>query len=676
MNQSVAGQFNAAASGQSTAIVNVYQTAPRDPVAAAAVHAAAAVLEDLPLEAVPGPVPPPAGSVMPHQPNRQFVGRDDELRTLARVLKHGGAAAIGQSPVVTGAGGIGKSQLAIEAVWRYGRHFKGGVFWLSFADPAAVPGEIARCGNGLGLHDGYGGLPLETQVGLVSARWQDGLPRLLVFDNCEDPELFRAWCPPAGECRVILTGRRAEWPAELGLTALPLQTLARGDSIALLRRHRPDLAADDRDLDAIAAELGDFPLALHLAGRYLARYRRVESGRPARYLEELRQAPLLDHASLAWTESGGGRQGSDVHRTFTVSTRRLDAQAPGDALARAAFDHAAHFAPGEPIPPWLLARALGLDWADAAAQRRLVDALARLAELGLVEIDDDGAPVLHRLLAAFARHTAEDAGAARSAVEKAVFGAAAEQNRSGLPGPLLLWQAHLRHVAEHAAAASLLNELGYHLQMIADYPAARDAFQRTLAIAEAAFGLNHPEVATCMNNLGTVLRNLNEPTAAQDAYRRALVINEAAFGPDHPKIAVDLNNQGEVLHALGNLPAARDAFRRALAIDEAAFGPDHPEVATDLSNLATVLRDLGELTAACDACRRALAIDEAALGPAHPIIANRLNNLGTVLHDVGEWSGARDAYRRALAILEQALGADHPNTVLVRRNLKALPPPP
>lgn len=54
---------------------------------------------------------------------------------------------MGQVATATGLGGIGKTQLASELVHRYGRFFAGGVFWLSFADPEAVPAGIAGCGR-------------------------------------------------------------------------------------------------------------------------------------------------------------------------------------------------------------------------------------------------------------------------------------------------------------------------------------------------------------------------------------------------------------------------------------------------------------------------------------------------------------------------------------------------
>jgi hypothetical protein len=143
---------------------------------------------------------------MPLAPNTLFVGRDNELHILARTLAQGTATVIAAT---TGLGGIGKTQLATEFVHRYGQFFPGGVFWLSFAKAAAVPGEIAACGSiGAMNLPNFATLDLADQVARVRAEWQHPTPRLLVFDNCEDEQLLTDWRPSSGGCHVLLTARR------------------------------------------------------------------------------------------------------------------------------------------------------------------------------------------------------------------------------------------------------------------------------------------------------------------------------------------------------------------------------------------------------------------------------------------------------------------------------------
>jgi hypothetical protein len=218
--------------------INVYQGIAPVPVAPDPLAAANTLLATMPLDRLPEPAATlPPGSRMPFARNPLFVGRAPDLLALATALKHGDTAAIGSIAAATGLGGIGKTQLAAEFAHRYGQFFAGGVFWLSFADPEAVPAEIAASG-GLGLieHPSYGALKLEEQLRLVLAAWQSALPRLLIFDNCEDETLLARWRPPTGGCRVLLTSRRREWDAGLGVLPLPLGVLPRAESIALLRQ--------------------------------------------------------------------------------------------------------------------------------------------------------------------------------------------------------------------------------------------------------------------------------------------------------------------------------------------------------------------------------------------------------------------------------------------------------
>ncbi|NTU83553.1 MAG: CHAT domain-containing protein, partial [Chloroflexales bacterium] len=267
--------------------------------------AALTLLAAMPLERIPDPAPLPHGSRMPFARNPLFVGREGDLQALAAKLKREGSTV-----TITGIGGIGKTNLATEFAHRYGQFFAGGVFWLSFADPAGVSGEIVACGGAeaLGLYGEADGLSREEQVAHVLRAWQEPTPRLIVLDNCEDEELLATWCPRiGGGCRVLLTSRSSQWDGALGVVARRLGVLAYAESIALLHSLRESLS--DAEADRIADVLGDLPLALHLAGSFLRAYPQEQ---PGTYLERL-QSALLKHPSLM----GRGSR----HSTTPSSTR-------------------------------------------------------------------------------------------------------------------------------------------------------------------------------------------------------------------------------------------------------------------------------------------------------------------------------------------------------------------
>ena len=72
---------------------------------------------------LPAPDTLPSHAILPFQRNQDFVGREEDLLQIAHLLGKGGQN--GRLPVVaiTGWGGVGKSQTAIEFCYRYGRYF-------------------------------------------------------------------------------------------------------------------------------------------------------------------------------------------------------------------------------------------------------------------------------------------------------------------------------------------------------------------------------------------------------------------------------------------------------------------------------------------------------------------------------------------------------------------------
>jgi hypothetical protein len=353
----------------------------------------------------PGPLPPGSRVVLP--PNPLFTGREDELRALARALLPDDDEDLTGFPkpvrsghlviISTGIGGVGKTQLAAEFAHRYGRHFYG-VHWVSLADPDAAGGEIAACGQMMGLHPAFSELPLPDQVAAVQRVWAGPEPRLVVFDNCEDPELLRRWRPAGGGARLLVTSRVGQWPAEFGAPGSRCSPCraTRASTCCGPTWSRPGGPRAKPDLRRVADAVGDLPLALGLAGHFLARYRETSLDD---YLAELAAAPEL--VPVGRDAVSATRHELSVWQTFKVSFDRLGDD-PVDHLAKALLARAACFAPGEPLPEALLrAAAVDEDGEPLAPPRDLTDALAALVAAGLLEQPEAGVVRLHRLLARF-----------------------------------------------------------------------------------------------------------------------------------------------------------------------------------------------------------------------------------------------------------------------------------
>ncbi|MCU0494597.1 MAG: hypothetical protein MUD01_23675, partial [Chloroflexaceae bacterium] len=399
-------------------------------------------------------LPPAAGGLPPGSwlgglgRNHQFVGREADLLALARMLKGGAHVAVNQaqSALASGLGGIGKTQLAVEFAYRYGPFFSG-VFWLNCAQPDLLDTAIARCGGAghLQLFTEAAGLTLDEQVGLVLARWGGGLPYLLIFDNCEEPELLRRY-RPGGASRVLLTSRNAGWPGHLGVQRHPLGVLARAESLALLRQHRPSL--NEAEADELARELGDLPLALYLAGRFLAGPGNTLS--VARYLAELDSPRLFERLPLR-AEDGALPTGHsrDVARTFALSYEQLNTANDSDGLALGLLARAAQLVPGTVVPADLLRATLEPDPDDLEAELATNSALERLLRLGLLEGEGDDSLRMHRLVGAYVGQVAGD-NEAQPAVERAVRAWAAVLDAEPSLAPLTAFLPILQGVTDAA----------------------------------------------------------------------------------------------------------------------------------------------------------------------------------------------------------------------------------
>jgi len=365
--------------------------------------------------------------------------------------------------------------------------------------------------------------------------------------------------------------------------------LSREESLALLRLLAPRLAAvEDELLARLAERLYRLPLALDLAGRYLQDRHSQAVGQ---YLDELElQQGLIGHRSLLdWTQHNPTRHETGLAATFLLSWRQLDGRKKSERLAQLMFLAAGYCAANTPIPEEVLLLAAGVEDEKSAGQAQR--GLQRLYALGLLERAGQGASI-HPLLAELAR--ALDGESEKDALPRlagALVDLSYVANEKQEPAPFKPLRLHVQIAAGRAEAdfpekaATLWNNLGYHLKMLAEYAGARAVYERAIEISERVLEPDDPLIALRVNNLGGVLRALGDLAGARAAYERALGIDERAYGPDHPKVAIRVNNLGMVLQEQGDLAGARAAYERALGIFEKYLPEGHPNIRIVRGNL-------------------------------------------------------------------------------------------
>src|SRR5438067_13784331 len=144
---------------------------------------------------------------VPYPRNPLFVGRAEVVQELAQLLD------AGATPVLTGTGGQGKTQVAVALAYTVRDRYPGGVFWLTMERADSVAAQVAACGapDVLAL-PGWEPAGFETNLAFVRAAWQQDTSRLLIFDNCEDPAPLREWPPRSGRRRAPPPCRPAHRP--------------------------------------------------------------------------------------------------------------------------------------------------------------------------------------------------------------------------------------------------------------------------------------------------------------------------------------------------------------------------------------------------------------------------------------------------------------------------------
>ncbi|MDY6875891.1 MAG: tetratricopeptide repeat protein [Chloroflexota bacterium] len=568
---------------------------------------------------------------------QHFTGRQAELARLLADLRPGRVVTL------CGPGGIGKTALAAEAIWTLApagdppEHFPDGIIFHSFYNQpqAALALEvIARaCGE-----------EPRPSPAAAARRVLAGRRALLVLDGAEAADDLPAVLAVRGGCGVLVTSR-ARQGAVAGrqdLTSLPDP-----DAVQLLQAWGGARAADEAAARCICELVGRLPLAVRLAGRYLAQ--REEDA--ADYLAWLQETPLValdqgqrQHESVPLLLDKSIAQVSEAARRALGMVGLLALSPFGREAVAAALDACPEIVEG--VTPAEAGRLLG-----------------ELVNYGLLLREATRYQVSHALVHTYARHRMSPPAGVTGWLA-AYYTALAEQRSAlGLLGYAVLdaERPHLMAILAGCVTAqdwdgaqSLAWAVDGYLDIQGHWTERVTAIEAGLAAARA---LDHrQDEGRFLGNLGNAYSALGEVGRAIEYYEQALVI--AREIGDRSGEGAGLGNLGNAYSAMGEVDRAIEYCEQALAI--AREIGDRRGEGNRLGNLGNAYYSLGEVNRAIEYYEQALEIareigDRRGEG-------NCLANMGLLVRQQGNPSRARGLWEQALRIYG-AIQSPHAETV-------------
>jgi hypothetical protein len=606
-------------------------------------------------------LPPVWGRIPAANPN--FTGREEQLAKLHEQLRTSSAAAV-LPHTLYGMGGVGKSQIAIEYVYRHADEYDV-VWWIPAEQPGQILTALVELAQRLGLEVGT---DATTAVPAVLEALRTGRPYskwLLVFDNAEDVDAVQRQLPGSGTGKILVTSRNPEW--DQWARTLSVDVFTRDESKQLLRRRTRDLS--DSDADRLAEALGDLPLAIEQAAAWHA----ATGMAVDEYLGliEDKRAELL-----------GLEKSTDYPKSVAAAwTLSLDRLAGHDPAALQLLQVCAFFAP-DSISRNLFSGARNAEVARELDEARrdpikLARAIRDLNRYALVRIQHrDNTLQLHRMVQAvlIARMSAQQQADMRHAAHRLLADA-----DPGNPNEATQWpryQALLPHVTASRVidnddpwVRQLLIGMVQFLYYWGDHVGGRDLAGTIFLTWRDRFGEDDPQTVELTWWYAYLLRVLGEFAEAAALNAENVEICRRTAGEDHEATLAGIGQMAADLRVKGEFARAQALDEDVLARCKRLFGEDDPTTLNAAHNLAVSLRLAGDFRSALELDQDTWERRATVFGVDSDATLNTLNGLGIDERECGDYLGSRarqeETYRRYVRVM----GITNPATVRAARVL-------
>ncbi|KIM98677.1 hypothetical protein OIDMADRAFT_31451 [Oidiodendron maius Zn] len=629
--------------------------------------------------------------IVPFGRNKDFVGRESVLNRLAKTIPPDADENECQRTAIEGLGGIGKTQVALEAAFCLRAKCPDcSVFWVPAVDATAFENAYHQIGRQLKIQ-GIDDTKTDVKKLVKIALSQSAKSWLLVIDNADDLDLLFGssgtvplsdYLPSSRKGSILFTTRNHEVVRRLKVrpaNVIRATEMSRPDAIEILKRSLyTSQTSNSERITELLNLLANLPLAIKQAaanmalwGMSITQYVDYCQSSEAHF-NKLLSREFEDHTRYKNIPNS-------VSTSWTISFRHISHDRP---LAAEYLQFMSCLAekdiPKDLLPP-------------GNSELEAYEAIGWLKGYAFItERADQGSYDMHRLVQFAVRNWLAEEGGVNACVT-----AVMQRLDAAFPDPKHenkdIWVEYLPHVLavlelqdhslDEAARMKLLFSVAQCKFLLGKYKEAKRMHQETLELQTKLLGPEHPDTLESRNRLASALYSQGEYKAAEQIDQETLKLQTKLLGPEHPDTLESRNRLASALYCQGEYKAAEQIDQETLKLRTKLLGPEHPHTLQSRSNLAnalysqgesrlaSALHSQGEYKAAKQMHQETLELRTKVLGPEHLDTLKSRSSLASVLYSQGEYKAAEQMNQETLELRTKLLGPEHLDTLESRNNL-------
>ncbi|RHZ67121.1 uncharacterized protein CDV56_100005, partial [Aspergillus thermomutatus] len=527
--------------------------------------------------------------------NPKFVGRQDEITELEELITMQDGP---RRVAITGLGGVGKTQVALELAHRIrDRDKECSVFWIPCTSHAMIKQTFLSIAQTLGLH-GMKAAEAKEQIKIYlnskhAGKW------LLIFDNADDTDMWLAtshtaqaledFLPQSEQGRILFTTRNRKLAMKLApFNTVPIPDVDKETALKILQRTlaHEDLLKDNITTATLLEQLAFLPLAIAQASGYI-----IENGMSlSTYLTLLQEQEQGAVELLSEDFRDPGRYKdiqNPVITTWLILFKQIQRQ---DQLAADYLSFMACVHPRN-IPQSLLPL--------QTSKKRRLDALGLLNAYSFTNSQDMDIS-MHRLVHIATRNWLRKNGLLSSWIQRV-----ADRIQEVFPDNHYtnqgLWREYLPHALALVQGTEFIIKQNIDLvERIADclasdgrYQEAEGLYKKLMEINQERNGRGHSSTLTSVAKLASTYRDQGRWNEAEKLGVQVMETSKTVLGAKHLNTLTSMVNLASTYGNQGRWDEAEKLEVQVIETSKTVLGAEHPVTLASMANLASTYRNQG-----------------------------------------------------------------------------------